>query len=53
MEAGDYQFNTAAPERMTVIKGALTIQLADEDGVAHLPAGESFDVAGPPPSKWK
>ena len=31
MEAGEYLFNTAAPERMTVIKGALTIQLADED----------------------
>ena len=33
MEAGEYLFNTAAPERMTVIKGALTIQLADEIAV--------------------
>ena len=46
MEAGEYLFNTAAPERMTVIKGALTIQLADEDEGHTYQQGESFDVAG-------
>ncbi len=46
MEAGDYQFNTAAPERMTVVKGVLRIQLADEDEWHSYHQGESFDVAG-------
>lgn len=46
MNAGDYLFNTAAPERMTVIKGALTIQLADEDEWHTYNQGESFLVAG-------
>ncbi|WP_185702529.1 pyrimidine/purine nucleoside phosphorylase [Aeromonas caviae] len=46
MEAGEYLFNTAAPERMTVLKGALTIQLADEDEWHTYQQGESFDVAG-------
>jgi len=46
MDAGDYLFNTAAPERMTVIKGALTIQLADEDEWHSYGQGQSFDVAG-------
>ncbi|MFQ2300036.1 pyrimidine/purine nucleoside phosphorylase [Aeromonas dhakensis] len=46
MEAGHYQFNTAAPERMTVVKGALTIQLADEDEWHTYEQGQSFDVAG-------
>ncbi|MBF4801800.1 pyrimidine/purine nucleoside phosphorylase [Aeromonas hydrophila] len=46
MEAGHYQFNTAAPERMTVVKGALTIQLADEDEWHTYGQGQSFDVAG-------
>ncbi|MUG29250.1 pyrimidine/purine nucleoside phosphorylase [Aeromonas salmonicida] len=46
MEAGDYQFNTAAPERMTVVKGALTIQLADEDEWHTYSQGQSFEVAG-------
>ncbi|MCF5883870.1 pyrimidine/purine nucleoside phosphorylase [Aeromonas veronii] len=46
MNAGDYLFNTAAPERMTVIKGALAIQLADEDEWHTYSQGESFLVAG-------
>ncbi len=46
MNAGDYLFNTASPERMTVIKGALTIQLADEDEWHTYSHGESFLVAG-------
>ncbi|MEG0007912.1 pyrimidine/purine nucleoside phosphorylase [Aeromonas lusitana] len=46
MDVGDYLFNTAAPERMTVIKGALRIQLADEDDWHTYRQGQSFDVAG-------
>ncbi|CAJ1795604.1 pyrimidine/purine nucleoside phosphorylase [Aeromonas jandaei] len=46
MNVGEYLFNTAAPERMTVIKGTLTIQLADEDEWHTYSQGESFLVAG-------
>ena len=55
MEAGDYQFNTAAPERMTVVKGALTIQLADEEEWHTLERGRSFDVTRHSPSRleWR
>lgn len=46
MNQGHYQFNTAAPERMTVIKGTLTIQLADEEQWHTYQQGQSFLVAG-------
>lgn len=46
MNVGNYLFNTAAPERMTVIKGALTIQLAGEEEWHTYSQGHSFVVAG-------
>ncbi|PJG57892.1 pyrimidine/purine nucleoside phosphorylase [Aeromonas cavernicola] len=46
MNTGDYLFNTGAPERMTVIKGALTIQLANDDKWHTYEQGQSFHVAG-------
>lgn len=45
MAAGDYVFNTAEKEKMTVITGELIIRLAaDADAKSYL-AGQSFDVA--------
>lgn len=44
MEMGEYVFNTNAKEKMTVISGALTIQMADSDVITTYNAGESFDV---------
>lgn len=46
MAAGEYTFGTAAPERMTVIKGALTVKKAGEQEWVTFNAGEHFDVAG-------
>ena len=45
MAAGDYVFNTAEKEKMTVITGSLVIQLADETGTTTYLAGQSFDVS--------
>jgi purine/pyrimidine-nucleoside phosphorylase len=46
MAAGDYLFNTAAPERMTVIKGSLTILLAGASDWQTYGQGEAFEVPG-------
>ena len=43
MAAGDYVFNTADKEKMTVISGALSITLAGQEQRTY-GAGESFDV---------
>lgn len=45
MAVGDYVFNTADKERMTVVSGAMTIKLADADKSQTFNAGESFEVA--------
>jgi len=44
METGEYVFNTDANEKMTVISGSMTIQLADSGVITTYEAGESFDV---------
>ena len=44
MAPGDYVFNTADKEKMTVVSGALTIKLPGEDSFTTYNAGESFDV---------
>jgi uncharacterized protein YaiE (UPF0345 family) len=44
MAVGDYVFNTAEPEEMTVVSGAMTIKLAETDQECHYQAGESFSV---------
>ncbi|RTZ63221.1 MAG: hypothetical protein DSZ29_07335 [Aquificaceae bacterium] len=45
MAVGDYVFNTAAKEKMTVVSGSLTIKLAGEETTKTYTTGESFDVA--------
>lgn len=44
MVAGEYTFNTADKERMTVISGAMNITFAGEDSAKIFNAGDSFDV---------
>ncbi|NOH82369.1 pyrimidine/purine nucleoside phosphorylase [Vibrio sp. 03-59-1] len=46
MAPGKYTFGTAAPEKMTVVKGALTIQRAGENEWTTFSSGESFNVTG-------
>lgn len=46
MAPGEYHFGTAAPERMTVVAGELSVLLPDTDDWRAFGAGESFDVPG-------
>ncbi|MGR5178474.1 pyrimidine/purine nucleoside phosphorylase [Vibrio parahaemolyticus] len=46
MAPGEYTFGTAAPEKMTVVKGSLTIKRAGDNDWSTFNAGESFDVDG-------
>lgn len=46
MDAGEYTFGTAAPERMTVVSGSLTIKRVDDQDWVTFAAGESFNVIG-------
>ncbi|MES1195820.1 MAG: pyrimidine/purine nucleoside phosphorylase [Steroidobacter sp.] len=43
--AGEYHFNTGAPERMTVVSGELQAKLAGGNWQSF-PAGTYFEVAG-------
>ena len=45
MAAGEYVFNTAEKEKMTVISGEPGIQLKGETEVITYTAGQSFEVA--------
>jgi uncharacterized protein YaiE (UPF0345 family) len=45
MAAGEYTFGTGAAEKMTVIKGALTVKRQGDDVWTTYQAGEAFDVA--------
>lgn len=45
MATGDYVFNTAEKEKMTVVSGSLTIKLAGEETKTTYTTGESFDVS--------
>lgn len=45
MAPGDYEFNTADKEKMTVISGALTVTMPGETDSTTYNAGDSFDVA--------
>ena len=44
MAAGEYVFNTAEKEKMSVITGQLIIQLDAESEIKTFNAGESFEV---------
>lgn len=46
MAPGEYHFGTGAPERMTVVRGELTIKLPGADDWRAFGNGESFDVPG-------
>ncbi|MGS0690035.1 pyrimidine/purine nucleoside phosphorylase [Shewanella sp. 0m-4] len=46
MEAGEYEFGTAAPEVMQVISGALTVMLPGQTQWQTFNAGEQFNVIG-------
>ncbi|MFA0196526.1 pyrimidine/purine nucleoside phosphorylase [Vibrio artabrorum] len=46
MATGEYTFGTAAPEKMTVVKGALIVKRVGDDDWTTYQSGESFDVAG-------
>ena len=46
MSPGEYTFGTAAPEKMTVVKGVLTIKRDGELDWSTYRDGESFNVAG-------
>lgn len=46
MAAGEYTFGTAAPEKMTVVKGALTVKLPDSEEWITYEAGQAFNVVG-------
>ncbi len=43
---GSYHFGTAAPERMTVVTGELTVRRDGADAWSTYPAGTQFEVAG-------
>ena len=45
MLPGEYVFNTADKEKVTVISGALNIKLSEHASEKTFVAGESFDVA--------
>ncbi len=44
IDAGEFHFNTDAPERMTVVSGELWARLPGEGGFRGFPAGTSFEV---------
>ncbi|MBD1557084.1 pyrimidine/purine nucleoside phosphorylase [Vibrio sp. S9_S30] len=46
MAVGEYTFGTNAPEKMTVVKGDLTIRLKGEENWETYASGESFNVPG-------
>lgn len=46
MMPGEYTFNTAAPEKITVVSGEMNIRLPGSDDFVCYKAGESFDVPG-------
>lgn len=46
MAPGEFHFGTGAPERMTVIRGELNVQLPGTDEWRTFGAGEAFDVPG-------
>lgn len=43
---GSYHFGTDAPERMTVIGGALEVRLDGTEAFVLYPAGTYFEIAG-------
>ena len=46
IDTGEFHFNTDAPERMTVVSGALYVKVAGATAWEVYPAGTAFEVAG-------
>jgi hypothetical protein len=46
MQAGEYEFNTGAPEVMEVLGGSCEVQLADAASWKPYAEGQSFKVPG-------
>ncbi len=46
IDAGEFRFNTGAPERMIVVSGELFVKQAGEDAWRSYPAGTYFEVPG-------
>ncbi len=46
MAAGEYEFGTAAPELMVVVRGALTVLLPGETEWKTFRSGQEFNVPG-------
>ncbi|WP_097458627.1 pyrimidine/purine nucleoside phosphorylase [Mangrovitalea sediminis] len=44
MNVGDYEFGTSQKETITVVSGALTVQLPDQDAWQTFSSGDSFQV---------
>lgn len=44
MAPGDYTFNTADKEKMTVVSGAMTIKRKEDNETITFSSGESFNV---------
>lgn len=44
MNSGDYEFGTSQKETITVVSGALTVQLPDQDEWQTFSSGDSFQV---------
>lgn len=45
MAVGEYRFDTAQFETMTVVSGALTVKLPDQNDWQEFKAGQSFTIA--------
>lgn len=46
IDRGQFHFGTGAPERMTVVSGALAVRVDGTDAFVAYPAGTSFEVPG-------
>ena len=46
IDAGEFHFGTDAPERVTVVSGALRIKPDGSDAWTTYPQGTTFEVAG-------
>ena len=46
MLAGEYEFDTAAPELMEILAGEMTVKLPGSDEWKNVKGGESFEVPG-------
>jgi len=46
MQAGEYEFATAAPERMEVLGGAMTVRLEGDEKWTTYDEGSAYEVPG-------